>query len=75
MAPFNLRAEAEVVEAEVVVDAEAARAEASRETILGAAFGNKAIEVVRVSLNRMRIEATNAVDYSALLINYGHRNT
>jgi hypothetical protein len=58
MAPFNLRAEAEVVElaeAAVVVDAEADRAEVDRETILGAAFGNRAIEVVRVSLNRMRM--------------------
>jgi hypothetical protein len=51
MAPFNLSAEVvELAEVAVVADAEV-----DRETILGAGFGNRAIEVVRVSLNRMRI--------------------
>jgi hypothetical protein len=35
-------------------------AEVHREIILGAAFGNRAIEVARVSLNQIKMQATNA---------------
>ena len=35
-------------------------AEVDRGVILGAAFGNRVIEVARVSLNQIRMKATNA---------------
>jgi hypothetical protein len=42
-------------------------AEVDRGVILGAAFGNRVIEVVRVSLNQIRMKATNAVfDHGSL---------
>jgi hypothetical protein len=51
-----------VVEVAVVGDAEV-----DRGVILGAAFGNRVIEVVRVSLNQIRMKATNAVfDHGSL---------
>lgn len=51
-----------MAEATVVADAEV-----DREIIPGAAFGNRVIEVARVSLNQIKMHATNAdFDYRSL---------